>query len=80
MKLLMREGAYQIISEKFYRAVVQAVLLFGSETWVLTAVMMKNIKGIHVGLLWKVTGKKARRMGKRIGGRRERTVCCRRRE
>ena len=31
-KLLRREGAYPIVSAEFYRAVVQAVLLFGAET------------------------------------------------
>ena len=62
-KLLRREGADPIISEKFYRTVVQAVLLFGSETWVLTAAMMQNIKDLHVGFLWQVAGKKARRIG-----------------
>ena len=40
-KLLRREGADSIISEKFYRAVVQVVLLFGLETWALTAAMLK---------------------------------------
>ena len=39
-KFLRREGADPIISEKFYRVVVQAVLLFGSETWVLSAAML----------------------------------------
>ena len=36
-KLLRREGADPIISSKFYLAVVQAVLIFGSETWLVTA-------------------------------------------
>ena len=36
-KLLMWEVSYPNILAKFDRAVVQAVLLFGSETWVLTA-------------------------------------------
>ena len=34
-KLPWRGGAELTVSAKFYRAVVQAVLLFGSETWVL---------------------------------------------
>ena len=38
---------------------VQAVLLFGLETWVLLAAMSKNLEGVHVGLLRQVTGKKA---------------------
>ena len=34
-KFLRREGTYLILSESFYRSVVQAVLIFGDETWVL---------------------------------------------
>ena len=41
-KLLRRERAYPIILDKLYRVVVQAVLLFGSEIWVLTASIIKN--------------------------------------
>ena len=33
--LLRWEGADPKVSESFYRAVVQAILLYGSETWVL---------------------------------------------
>ena len=62
-KFLRREGGEPIISEKFYRAVVQEVLLFGSETWVLTAAMLQNLKGVHVGFLRQVTRMKAQRLG-----------------
>ena len=37
-RILVREGAYPRISGLFFNAVVQAVLLFGSETWVLTPI------------------------------------------
>ena len=52
--MLRKEGAYLIISEKFCRAVVQAVLLFVSETWVLMAAMLQKIEGVHVGFLRKM--------------------------
>ena len=48
-----------IISSKFYLLVVQAVRLFGSETWVLTVAMMQNPKGTHSDFLRPVTGNKA---------------------
>ena len=35
-RVMGREGADLKVSEDFYKAVAQAVLLFGSETWVLT--------------------------------------------
>ena len=62
-KLLSRYGVDPIILEKYYRAVVQAVLLFGSETWVLTAEIMQNLEGVHVVFLCQITGMKARRLG-----------------
>ena len=43
--MLRWEGAYPIISAKFYRAVVQAVILFGLETWVVKAAMMQKLEG-----------------------------------
>ena len=57
-KLMRRERADLIISSKFYRTLVQAVLLFGSETWVLMEAMLQKIEGLHVGFLWQVTGMK----------------------
>ena len=44
-KFLRRKGADLILSEKFYRVVVQAVLLFGSKTLVLTNRFCKNLRG-----------------------------------
>ena len=60
--MLMREGADPIISSKFYCALVQLVLLFGSETWMLTEAMMQNIEGVYMGFLQQVTVKKAQRL------------------
>ena len=46
-KILVMEGADKRIVGKFCVAVVQAVLLFGSETWVLTPQLEKALKGFH---------------------------------
>ena len=62
-KLLRREGADPITSEKFYRAVVQAVQLFGAKTWVLLAAMLNKIEGVHMGFIRQVMGMKAQRLG-----------------
>ena len=40
-----------------YRAVIQAVLLFGAETWVLLAEIELKVDGTHTGFLWQITGK-----------------------
>ena len=61
-KLLIRDGADPIVSSKFYCAVVQAVLLFGLETWVLTSAMLQKIEGVHVSFLRQVTWMKYQRL------------------
>ena len=58
-KLLRREGAYLISTEKFYQAVVQAVQIFEKETWVMLAAMLKKIEGVNMGFLLQVMGMKA---------------------
>ena len=58
--MLRKEGEDPFISEELYRVVVQAVLLFGEETWVMLTVIAKKLEGTHVGFLWKVTGNKTR--------------------
>ena len=35
----------------FYREVVQAVLLFGAENWILLVAMFRNMEGANVGFL-----------------------------
>ena len=50
-KILRTEGSDPIVAETLYRAVVQAVLLFGAEIWVLTATMLQKMEGVYVGFL-----------------------------
>ena len=57
-KLLQREGAYLAVLAKIYRAVVQLVLLFGEDTWVVLAPMMKRLEVAHLSFLWHVTQKR----------------------
>ena len=49
--LLRQEGEDTEVSESFYRAVMQAILLYGSETWVLLASMAKRIEATHTEFL-----------------------------
>ena len=62
-KLLRKEGENPIVAASFYQAVVQAVLLFGLETWVLTARMLQKLDGLHVDFLRKLAGMSACNMG-----------------
>ena len=61
--LLQPEGADPRVESMFYRAVVQSILCYGSETWVLLAEMDKNVEGAHIGLLRHITGKQVQRIG-----------------
>ena len=45
----------------FYRKVPQTVLVFGSETWTILAVMEMKVKGTHTGFMSQITGKRARK-------------------
>ena len=54
-KILQREGAEPIASGKFYRAVVQSVILLGANTWVLTEAMIQQLEGLHMIFFIQVT-------------------------
>ena len=55
--ILGREGAKTRVSGMFFKAVVQAVLIFGSEMWVTTPRMGGAIGGFqHKVSIW-ITGK-----------------------
>ena len=41
----------------FYRAVAQAILLFGSETWVLLVATERIVEVTHTGFLRMIMGK-----------------------
>ena len=56
-KLLRRKGADPRVAAMLYRALVQAIILYGSETWVLLAEMYRKVEGKHTGLLRHTTGK-----------------------
>ena len=48
------------MSDLFYRAVIQEVLLFGSDSWTLSDTTMKSVESNHVGFLLQITRKRAR--------------------
>ena len=54
-KLLRREGAEPRVSAMFYRLVVHTVLLFGADTWVFSEAVSRNMEGVHVGFLRRIT-------------------------
>ena len=49
------------MSRFFFKAVVQAVLIFGSETWVVTPRMVKALGGFQTQVERRLTGRLPRR-------------------
>ncbi len=45
------------IAAKFYKAVIQAVLLYGSETWNLTNLALARLEGFHICAAYKMARK-----------------------
>ena len=60
-RILSREGADKRISGKFFKAVVQQVLLFGAETWVLTPQIERALDSFMHGAARRITGRQPRR-------------------
>ena len=56
-KLTRREGVDPKVEMMVYRVVTYAVLLFGSETWVLFRAMERTVKGTHINFLRQITEK-----------------------
>ena len=46
-KVLSSEGASPKVTGYFYKAIVQAVLLYGSESWTVLEFMLKKIRSFH---------------------------------
>ena len=64
-KFLRREGVEPKVAEMFYRAVTHPVLLFGSETWLISAVMERTVEGNNTKFLRQITGKRSQRKSDR---------------
>ena len=57
MAVLWAENASPRVCGMFYRATVQSVLLFGSETWVLTPSTLERLEDLDVKAARRMTGK-----------------------
>ena len=55
-RILSREGSKPLVSGFFFKAVIQAVLLFGAETWVATPCMGKALGGFQTQVKRRLTG------------------------
>ena len=59
--LIARKGTDSAIGGRIYVAVVSAVLLYGSETWVWISSMLNIIRGFHHRACWQLTDKRPTR-------------------
>ena len=63
MRILIREGADPKVLGHFYKAVAQAVLMFGSETWVIALRMERSLVSFHHRVTQRITWRQPRRRG-----------------
>jgi hypothetical protein len=52
--VLHRENALQSTSAKFYQAIVQSILLYRSETWVLSKAVVARLEGFHICAVYRM--------------------------
>ena len=55
-RMLRAENAAPEVCGVFYKAIVQAVLLFGSETWKLSPLNLKSLEGFHIRAARRMAG------------------------
>ena len=58
--ILSREGAKKRVSGNFFKAVVQQVLLFGAETWVVSPIMERALSAFIHGAAIRLIGRQPR--------------------
>ena len=63
LRILSREGADPKVSGYFFKAVTQAVLLFGVDTWVITPRMEWALSSFRHRVERKITGRQQRIQG-----------------
>jgi hypothetical protein len=62
-QVLRRENVPPRVSAKFYKAIVQSVLLYGSKTWVLSPAVLARLEGFHIRAAYRMAKKHVPRWG-----------------
>ena len=65
-RVMRAENASPRVCGMFYKATVQAVLLFGSETWCLSPANLRLLEGFHVHAARRMTGMMPKRKSDRF--------------
>ena len=56
--MLQAENVTLKMCGMFYEMTIQAMLLYGSETWSLSPLSMKCFEGFHIPATWQMSGKR----------------------
>ncbi len=64
-QVLRAENVPPRIAAKFYKAVVQAMLLYGSKTWVLLTTALASLEGFHISAAYQMAVRHKPRRGPR---------------
>ncbi len=56
-QVLQADNTPPKVSAKFYKAVVQSVLLYGSKTWNLTKTVLARLEGFHIRAAYRMAEK-----------------------
>jgi len=62
-QVLRAENVPPRVAAKFYKTVVQAVLLYGSETWVLSTAALASLEGFHIRAAYRMAVRHKPRRG-----------------
>ena len=62
-QVLQAENVPPWVAAKFYKAVVQAVLLYGSEMWVLSTAALTSLEGFHIHAAYRMAVRHKPRRG-----------------
>jgi hypothetical protein len=62
-KVLRGENTPPTVAAKFYLAIFEAILLYGSETWVISPQAMAQLEVFHIRAAWRMAQKHKPRQG-----------------
>ncbi len=62
-QVLRRENAPPRVGAKFYKVIVKSVLLYGSETWVLSPAVLARLEGFHTPTAYQMANENVPRRG-----------------
>jgi hypothetical protein len=62
-KVLRGENTPPTVAAKFYLGIIQAILLYGSKTWVISLQAMARLEGFHIRAAWRMAQKHKLRRG-----------------